>query len=277
MILIIFFLLLFSPIHCQEADQTARDPNGSFNQGQILVARANKLSVRQSLFYQEFETRKSYTIIETNAVYGLNEIFGLEVIVPIALKLKKDDRVSRGLLDTFILGQANFLLQPHDLFVFKAGLKLPTGSKDDPLLLGTGSIDLAGEFAHIHSAPTWFVNTAVTALFSCKKNDRRIGSIYRSFFTIGPKMNFQAAGGTTILLAGQAKIIHAQKDKYSGIKDPNSGHSVLFAGPFISVRHNNNEHIFEWFFEVPIWQNRHGNQKRVHYRTNVSFQFQIKF
>lgn len=224
--------------------------------------------------------------------YGVSRDLTLFGVLPYLDKRLDMDmggqRVSRsdqGFGDLMVIGrytayESNVLGRTFRVAPF-LGVKAPTGHDDaqdglgrlpPPIQLGSGSWDWLGGAVATYQTLDFQVDTQLSYRANREANGFRFGDVS------GLDVSFQyrlwpqkLGGGVPAFFYGvlEANLIHAEKNRISGVADPNSGGTTLFLSP--GLQYVTKKWILEAGVQIPVMQNLNGTALKNDYILNAGF------
>lgn len=223
---------------------------------------------------QELETiqrdRGTSVIWETALAYGITRWLGARIFIPVFLKRKLDGFVARGVSDISL--EAIFLkfLKPYNVLVGTVGVFFPTGSIDTQPRLGTGNYNIIMTADWLHSSPHWYCGFILRPIISIKRKERKPGSILNFQYLFGPKFEL-CNSKLPMALIWELDGVFRKQSKFNGIKDNNTGGTLIVTGPLISYKKGTS--IIQARFLFPIVQNFRGQQPKIDFISGLNMQF----
>ncbi len=212
--------------------------------------------------------KDTFVVSETVFSYGLTDIFGIRITLPITILAKRNDNRSAGANDLQTELTCNIYLQPHFVVNILGGFTIPTGNFNKNPGLSTGSYDFTGQLTFIHSSEHWYMGHRTNFLLTRHHRDFKAGNRYSIEFGFGKRMNFHPKSSSDFYFIGQLNMILNERDKFRDIKDVSTGQAVVFFGPICSWTHPN--WLIEGAFSLPIGQSRSRLLPKIDFRTQLT-------
>lgn len=263
LLIIIFFLAYYERAHA-----LAPAVHLQFNIGRRVVPIKGALIVEEEL---ETTVREDATGIlwKTTALYGLTNHIGLRLFIPVFLKRKLYDNVARGLSDISLEMLFLRFIHPYNVTLASVGFFAPTGSSKSTPQLGTHNVNLIFTAQWIHSSPHWYCSFLMRPIVAIERKDVYSGSILNFQYLFGPK--FSLDDNTPLALLIEVDGAYRKAVTYKDIRVPNTGGTVIIAGPFISARVG--RAIVQGRVQLPILQRYSGNQPNFKYLAAATVQY----
>lgn len=155
------------------------------------------------------------------------------------------------------------------------GVKAPTG-KDDvrdalgrlppPVQPGSGSWDPLGGMVLTYQTLAFQIDGQLSYKVNRKANGFEFGDVFEADASLQYRLWPRAlGGGVPGFLYGvvEANLVHTNKNRVSGVTDPNSGGTTLFFSP--GLQYVTKKWIFEAGVQVPVVQNLNGTALKNNY------------
>ena len=224
--------------------------------------------------------------------YGVTRDFALFGVLPYLDKRLDMDmggqRVSRGdqgIGDVTVIGRYTAYESNAPGRTFRVapflGVKAPTGrdtAQDGlgrlppPIQLGSRSWDALGGVVGTYQTLDFQIDSQLSYKANREANGFRFGNVIEldaSFqYRLWPR---SLGGGVPAFLYGvlEANLIHAEKNRISGVADLNSGGTTLFLSP--GLQYVTRKWILEAGVQVPVVQNLNGTALKNNYILNAGF------
>jgi len=229
--------------------------------------------------------------------YGVTRDFALFGVLPYLDKRLDMDmggqRVSRsdqGFGDLMVIGRYTAYESNVPGRTFRVapflGVKAPTGSDDaqdglgrlpPPIQLGSGSWDWLGGAIATYQTLDFQVDTQLSYRANREANGFRFGDVGTfdvSFqYRLWPQ---QLGSGVPAFLYGvlEVNLVHAEKNRVGGIRDPNSGGTTLFLSP--GLQSVTRKWILEAGVQIPVAQDLNGTALENDYILNAGLRINFR-
>lgn len=224
--------------------------------------------------------------------YGVTRDFALFGVLPY-LDKKLDvnaagQRVTRsddGIGDLTLIGRYTAYASDAPGRTFRIapflGIKAPTGRDDardglgrlpPTVQLGSGSWDFLGGAVATYQRLDYQVDAQFAYKRNREANGFRFGDV--SGFDVSLQYRLwpqQLGSGVPAFLYGvlEANLVHAEKNRAGGIRDPNSGGTTLFLSP--GLQYVTKKWIVEAGVQIPVAQDLNGTALKNDYILNAGF------
>lgn len=161
------------------------------------------------------------------------------------------------------------------------GVKAPTGRDNaqdglgrlpSPIQLGTGSWDALGGVVATYQTLAYQIDSQLSYKANSEANGFRFGNVTELDASFQYRLWPQTlVGGVPAFLYGvlEANLVHAEKNRVGGIRDPNSGGTTLFLSP--GLQYVTKKWILEAGVQIPVAQDLNGTALKNDYILNAGF------
>ena len=179
-------------------------------------------------------TRQSFSEVIPSILYGITNKFSLFIELPVAVKFKEKELVSRGLSDLVI--QLEGVVYIHETaasvneITFVGNMGFPTGSFNKNPQTGFGSPRFFLGFTAGHSEQAWYYFTSLGGVITTFHKNTKFGNQFLYQFGLGRNIAYKT---DTWILNWLVELdgIFVQRSEVARIIDRNSGGNTLFVGP----------------------------------------------
>ncbi|MES2218310.1 MAG: hypothetical protein V4501_07855 [Pseudomonadota bacterium] len=209
-------------------------------------------------------------------VYGLTDNSSLLFALPIAASYRAGSNRSTGLEDAVFQYEYAFYTKSttsyEDQATVVAAIYVPTGSTtaNPPTGLGAPAYFLGTTFNRTYN--DWLGFASPGAQITTTRNGTRFGNQYYYQFGVGHNIaSVPSQWLLTFML--EADGLYSNKNRISGITDPNSGGNVIYLTP--SLFYARNHLILQTGFGIPCVQQLNGSQTINNYfvAANIGWTF----
>ncbi|HVV68758.1 MAG TPA: hypothetical protein VHE99_06985 [Gammaproteobacteria bacterium] len=214
--------------------------------------------------------------IAPSILYGITNNLSVWLNMPIAASYKTNQDSSSGLEDAALQFEYAFYHQDTHAFSEQAtivsNMTFPTGSSTKEPNTGFGSPSFFLGFTLNRMYVDWFVFTSHGAVLTTSNDNTKFGNQFL----------YQAGFGRNILDIDSKWILawmveadgqYTQKNKISGVTDPNSGGNIVYVTPSLWV--SSKRLIVQPGVGFPVAQHLYGNQKRNNYLLLLSLGWRL--
>lgn len=211
---------------------TSQQPGPLLGFGQNIVDKGDL----QAYLYVDYlhGFRKSWTEIWPTILYGIKDNLSLFVQLPITLKFKLNNQVSRSVED--LLVQFEYAVYEKNKetstnqVTFVANMTLPTGSANDQLPSSFGAPSYFLGLTASHMGDNWYPFVSTGAIITTSNNDTKFGNQF--LYECGVCKNISYVANKWIL-SGMVEMhgLYIQRSTIAGTIDPNSGWNDILVGP----------------------------------------------
>lgn len=269
---IILFLLTFC---CEASDNQAPPKIGNFalsssQQPGTLVGLGENIIDKQEtqlslLSDDRVGIHKHLVDVVPSYLYGITDHLSILINLPYAASFKTGHEKSSGMEDASAQLEYAFYSKSTSRFVDQAtvvtNITIPTGSfqKTPPTGAGSPSFLLGATFNRTYV--DWLYFGSPGAIFTTAKNGTKFGDSYT--YQLGIGRNIEDSNGWIIAWVAELNGTYTQRNRVSGVIDPNSGGNVVYVTP--SFWASTKKFIFQFGVGLPATQHLYGNQTRETY------------
>lgn len=259
-LLFTFFLTIFSVISGDDS-VSSNYPRASRLGGRPLPHQGQ---FEAGTLFECIKAQQDLEVFEDTAIaYGFTERIWSTLWIPFFLENNIEGERSRGISDIFWGGAYTYFLDEPNRAHGQVAIKFPTGNPNKHPATGTGTYDIFLQHTTIHSSENWFASADIEGFIRLKNKKYKPGNTFDTELIFGHA--FHPARNWTIYTSGDIFMIYNQGNDTGTLIDADSGGTVIFLGPLISVFYKSI--FFEFIFQVPIGQNLFGNQPRIDFLT----------
>lgn len=224
--------------------------------------------------------------------YGVTRDFALFGVLPyfdkrldMTMGGQDIDRSKQGLGDFTLMGRYTLYernAQGQTLRVAPVlGVKAPTGEDNardglgrlpPPLQLGSGSWDWLGGVVATYQTLDFEIDGQVIYKGNREANGFQAGDVVKIDGSLQYRLWPRSLGsGVPAFLYGvlDVNLVHAAKDRVSGVSDPNSGGTTLFLSP--GLQYATQKWVVEAGVQIPVVKNLNGAALKNSYIFNAGF------
>lgn len=240
---------------------TSQQPACLFGFGQNLVDQGDFLGYLDS--FGSFGCNDKAVFVMPNFLYGITEDLSLLVGLPIATKLKRDGVCSSGVSDLFMQFEYAYHNKDRPTYANQCTLvgnvSFPTGSPTKNPATGTDSATFFIGTTASHLSTQWYVYGSLGTLLPLSRHGIHLGNAFLYDAAIGRNIAYSSNKWLLTALI-EFDGFYSQRDRISGVCNPNSGGNVLYLGPsfwFATQRFS-----LQGGFQFPVSQHLFGQQDR---------------
>jgi len=179
-------------------------------------------------------TRQSFSEFVPSVLYGITDRISIFIELPVAVKFKQKQFVSRGLSDLIIqLEGVTYIHETTKMvneITFVGNMSFPTGSFTKNPPTGTGSPRFFLGFTASHSEKAWYYFTSLGGIITTFHKNTKIGNQFLYQFGLGRNIAYKTDAWILNWLI-ELEGIFGQRSEAAGIIDRNSGGNTLLLGP----------------------------------------------
>ncbi len=243
--------------------------------GPLLSFGQNIIDKNETIIYlspDDFQGHDKHMIdIVPSMVYGITDKFSAFLNVPIAASFKDQQNHSSGFEDIFLQFEYAFYAKATYAYTDQAtvvtNVTFPTGSSTVQPPTGFGSPSFFYGVTFERTYVDWFLFTSPGAVLTTSEDNTKFGDQFLYQAGIGRNI-FDI--DTSWLFASMVEVngIYSEKNKISGVIDPNSGGNTVYVTPSLWISSKNL--IFQFGVGFPIIQDLFGSQRTNNYLLALS-------
>lgn len=242
---------------------TSQQPGPLLSLGQNIV---DKNETQLALFSDNYVgVDKHFANVTPQVIYGLTDQLSLFVTAPYAASYKTGPEQSAGFEDATAQLEYVFHSGSTARFVDQAtvvaNITAPTGDAQKKPPTGVGSPSFLLATTWNFTSVNWLFFDSPGVVLTTDNNGTQFGNSY--LYQVGFGRNIIARHGWIIDWIAEIDGTYAEKNKISGMTDPNSGGNVIYVTP--SLWASTKTFTFQLGVGLPVSQNLYGNQTRDSY------------
>lgn len=242
----------------------SQQPGSFFSFGQNIVNKGDVLLIGSSIYLRG--QRRHFTDVAPEILYGITDVFSIDLAVPYFIENKVENQRSQGVADSSIQLEYAFHNKLTSEYSQQATVVAtafaPTGSfnKNPPTGFGSMSYFLGVTFSRIYAY--WFGYTSYGAFVTTSHHGNKLGNRY--LYQMGLGRNILSIEDT-LIFAAQAEIAGAYTthDKIKGMRDPDSGGNEILIVPSLWL--STKKTSIQFGAAYPILQKLFGMQLKDKY------------
>lgn len=211
-------------------------------------------------------TRHSYSEVIPSILYGITDRLSIFVEVPIAVKFRYEDALSRGLTDVIV--QLEGVVYIHETtttvneITAVGNITLPTGSFNTDPEKSFGSPTFFLGFTASHSAQKWYYFTSMGGQITTVHKNTKIGNRFLYQFGLGRNIAYKEDKWILNWLV-ELNGIYEQYTRIAEVKQRSSGGNTLLLGP--SLWFSTEKLIIQGGISAVVAEHLFGNQLKNTY------------
>ncbi len=223
----------------------------------------------------EDEGDERTAVLDTELIYGVTPNLSLTLEVPRVLRRHTDEGTRSGFGDMLVRGKFQFWrrdrLNASDKAALILGLKLPTGSDNSRVPLGTGSFDPVFGVAVGHESRTWYAFGTLRYLLRTRHDglDRGDRLFYEAAVGLRPWRTGYLEPDLVFLLEFNGIATAQDRDRAGAVSS--TGRNVGWLGPTALLSYRNL--MTKAGIQLPVYANRRGSQERPDLRAVVTMEY----
>lgn len=266
-----------------------RSPATTFGFGQNIIPK-KKLLVELNMSEQK-ATQEQFVALYPSLVYGITNYLSVYIAIPTVPKFELNGISARGIGN--ITTQLEYVWYTHQTPDYQAqatlvaNLTFPTANIDGAsftvkdtiraydalsIFIGSTASYLSDEW-YFYIAPGYVFNTTSHSSITLETSDmictatttKKDGDILYYQWGIGHAI--QTPSHASLMCALEFNGIYSKKNKINGLRQPNTGGNIIFAGPTLCITEK--RYQLQMGIQLPILQKVNGNQGTQRYRTMV--------
>lgn len=211
-------------------------------------------------------TKRSFSEVIPLILYGITDRLSVFIELPVAVKFKEDQLISRGLSDLIVQFEGVTYIKETKTMVneitFVGNMSFPTGSPNKQPATGSGSPRFLLGVTASHSDEAWYYFTSMGGVITTSHKDVKAGNQF--LYQFGLSRNIAYKTDTWILnWMVEFDGIYEQRSKTAGIAQCNTGSNTLLLGP--SLWFSTQKFIFQGGASVIVSDHVFGVQPKNQY------------
>lgn len=242
----------------------SQQPNSQLGMGQNIVDKGDFLGyIAPSGIVGK---RQDFITLNPILLYGITNNASILASWPLFAEQKVANSRSEGIGDLLVQFEYAYYNKSRytyaDQATVIASIILPTAPTKKVPHLGFGSPAFLLGGTYSHTAVDWYYYASVEGLITTtNENNAKFGNQF--FYQWGVGRNLGNPGGSIITAMMEFSGIYTAHDRIGGVRDPNSGGNVIFAGPSLWI--STERFIFHPDLAFPIAQRLFGKQNKYYY------------